>query len=212
MFAYFIPGLTFMLILWYLTNFYCPDLSLSFIKSHAVLNITAFFVFSYISGLIIHELSELLQKLIDKLLGGMPSYCFLSDNSKIIKSDSERKNYKEMAKQKFGIDMKSNLCMSSDLFFQCMLEYLRTNTMASGLEPLNHNYGMCRGLMTVAALYVLIFMTTKLTLQIPINWYAVSISVLIMLIFVRRTRRFGESYVKRTIRFGYQKYKEETEK
>ena len=209
MFAYFIPGLLFTSFLSFFLKNKITVMGDFLFYHNLFLDILVFLTISYALGLAIHELSELLQIACNKICGGFPSQRYFNDKSFL--SIKEKLFYAKIALEKFGIklnsvsDQKSN----SDLFFQNVRSILQLNNLLKDVEMFNHNYGLCRSLSTLCLLIFILLLNSNWLIYTDINWYLVSTSIILFLIFIRRTIRFGETYVKKVLRLGSQVILEE---
>ena len=203
-FAYFMPGLLFTSFLSFFLNNKTTVIGDFLFKHNLFLNILVFLILSYVLGLAIHELSELLQIIYNKICGGFPSQRYFNDKSFL--SIKEKLFYAKIASEKFGIKLNSDSDKknNSDLFFQNVRAILQLNNLLKDIEIFNHNYGLCRSLSALCLLMFILLLNSTWLIHTDVNWYLVSTSIILFIIFLRRTIRFGETYVKKVLRLGCQ--------
>lgn len=182
------------------------DLSNTFIDS------IIFLVIAYFSGVIMHEISQVIQELIlKKIWGGFPSERFLLKADKQC-SDIEKAQYYKLAKDAFGIDDCDYTKEKSQLVFDKFRIALQIAGKDERSQLFNTYYGMYRNFSAGCFVCFLVYLIYTLYFGINLlfwktwltNDFSFVVNGLISLVFsvilFRRTRRFGETYVKYVFR------------
>lgn len=208
MLAFIIPGSAALAIIGFILKINGYN-ALSYICiDNVVICTVSLFIASYLLGILLHEFSEILQSILAKIWGGMPSfkyYSFGASDSFI--SSKENLQYKELAKEKFGIDIKDET--TANLFFQRACVYIKGHSCNTEIEVINSIYGLCRTLFALFILTFLFFLFCTITDFKLLNIFFTLMFFLFSMLFARRTERFGKTYVKKVLRAYYQCIKEE---
>lgn len=175
------------------------------------INSIVFIAISYFVGVIMHEISQFVQeKLLKRLWGGFPSEKFLLDNDKTC-SKIEKESYYALAKESFQIEEGEYDKEKSQLVFDRFRTALQLAGKDERSQLFNTYYGMYRNFSTGSLvcfltyfLYAIVCVFKLIAYKVRIDNYSFLVTGGIFLIFTlilfRRTRRFGETYVKYVFR------------
>jgi len=169
-------------------------------------------VISYFVGVIMHELSQIVQeRLLKRLWGGFPSERFLLEDDKIC-SKIEKQSYYDLAKEVFQIEEGEYDKEKSQLVFDRFRTALQLTGKDKWLQLFNTYYGMYRNFSTGSLvcfityfIYTIIYWFKRIVYKVRIaDDYSFMVTCIVFFIFTlilfRRTRRFGETYVKYVFR------------
>lgn len=188
-----------------------------------VINSIIFLVISYFIGVIMHEVSQFVQEtILKRIWGGMPSEKFLLNSDRTC-SDIEKQSYYKLAKEVYQIDETGYDKNKSQLVFDRFRTALQLTGKDERSQLFNTYYGMYRNFSTgtlicffayliysMVYLFNLIFLKKAITTDY--SFIATGLAMLIFtLILLRRTRRFGETYVKYVYR-GFAEYYRNSDK
>lgn len=183
------------------------------------INSIIFIAISYFIGIIMHEVSQVIQeKLLKKIWGGLPSERFLLESENIC-SKIEKESYYALAKEAYQIDISTCDKEKSQLIFDRFRTALQLAGKDERSQLFNTYYGMYRNfstgsllcflvyiLYTIIYLFNLIFYNTKITNDYSFIVTGIAFFIFTLLLF-RRTRRFGDTYVKYVFRGFAEHYK-----
>ncbi|ATW26578.1 hypothetical protein [Candidatus Formimonas warabiya] len=212
-FGYIIPGF---LGTWALNVFFVETLQVNFIFKLDVgfINSVLFVAISYYIGVLLHELSELLQEhFFKRIWKGLPSERFLVDSDNKYSTEFKA-SLKKMIESKFGLIVGNDNKKSQEAF----------NLIYSGLQGagkdekaqlFNSLYGMYRNFFAGTVMCLLVFLIKGFVLVCRENWQSLFESFLYAFLFLlatltlmRRLRRFGERLADYVIRDYYNYYLE----
>ncbi len=176
------------------------------------INSVIFIAISYFVGIIMHEISQFVQeKLLKRLWGGFPSERFLLEDDKTC-SKIEKQSYHALAKEALQIEEGKYDREKSQLVF----DRFRTALQLAGKDEMpqlfNTYYGMYRNFSTGSLvcfltylIYTIVYLFNLIVYKVRIaDDYSFIVTGIVFLIFTlilfRRTRRFGETYVKYVFR------------
>jgi hypothetical protein len=176
------------------------------------INSIIFIVISYFVGIIMHEISQLTQeKILKRIWNGFPSERFLLKDDKIC-SITEKEDYYAIAQEAFHIERGSYNKEKSQLVFDRFRTALQIAGKDERSQLFNTHYGMYRNFSTGTLLcfltyfsYSIIYVFNLIAYKTRIsNDYSFILTGVIFLLFTlllfRRTKRFGETYVKYVFR------------
>ncbi len=214
--GYIIPGFLGILAM---QIFYENILNISFplILDDSLINSIVFVAISYFSGVIMHEISQFVQeKVLKKIWKGMPSEKFLLKADSVC-SINEKKSYYSIANDAFGINDEEYDKEKSQLVFDRFRTALQQAGKDERSQLFNTYYGMYRNFSTGTLICFLAYLIYSVIVLINIIFFKVNIAkdisyivnglafLSFTLILFRRTRRFGETYVKYVFR-GFAEY------
>jgi len=176
------------------------------------INSFIFIAISYFIGIIMHEISEFVQeKLLKRIWGGFPSERFLLEDDKTC-PETEKESYYALAKEAFQIEEGKYDKEKSQLVFDRFRTALQLAGKDERSQLFNTYYGMYRNFSTGSLIcfltyfiYSIVFVFNLVVYKVKItNDYSFIVTDIVFLIFTlilfRRTRRFGETYVKYVFR------------
>lgn len=202
-FVYFIPGTSLLGIL-ILQDFYnldCIDY-----KEYSLFFTFVLLFIGYFLGIIVHEIGELLQKHFVFKGNKLPSYTYVQKESAIF-SETEIESYKKFAQNKYNIDI--NDPQNADLFFQRLRTELKNTDKYNEAEIINNNYGICRSYLALSAVLTIILLPNLFFYFSILNIATYILNIVVVFILCRRLKRFGQTYVKKVLRLGFAKLKED---
>lgn len=184
---------------------------------NSFLFILIIFVISYYIGILMHELSEIIQIKLKKDWKGFPSERILvKEDLSIIKNQKEKQDYYEIAQKDFGINVNPTSHSDSDLVFHRFRSALINQNKYESSNIFNVQYGLYRNFLAVSLscftiFYILIVknaLNGVIFIDNIFNCGHMILFCFFSLLLIRRVRRFGEYYVKAVFRGYYELYKE----
>lgn len=174
-----------------------------------------FLVISYFVGIILHEISQIVQERFMKpIWGGFPSERFLLIEDPLC-SKKEKESYYQMAATVFNIDMSSVDKAKSQLVFDRCRTALQIAGKDERSQLFNTYYGMFRNFTTgtlvcsivhiiFSGIYLFNLLIYSVKITNDISFFLTGVLFIVStIILLRRTKRFGETYVKYVFRGFY---------
>ena len=167
---------------------------------------------SYFSGVIVHEISQFVQeRILVKMWKGMPSEKYLLKEDSLC-SMKEKESYYSIANAAFGISNEEYDKEKSQLVFDRFRTALQQAGKDERSQLFNTYYGMYRNFSTGTLICFLAYLMYAIIVLINLIFYKVNVAkdlsyvvnglafLFFTLVLFRRTRRFGETYVKYVFR------------
>lgn len=181
-------------------------------------------VLGYYIGTLMHELSQVVQECVmKKLWGGLPSEKYLLKEDKQC-SEEEKSSYYKLASELYQIEEDNYTKKKSQLVFDRFRTALQISGKDEKSQLFNAYYGMYRnfaaGTLFCAAvdvIYIGVMLIEAFVLKMPVSFEYMklldgALFIAATCILFRRTRRFGETYVKYVFRGFYEVHKQNIKK
>jgi hypothetical protein len=208
--GYIIPGSLIVLIL---NSFFENVLDTNFIlnvNDGSIVETTSFIILSYFIGILMHELSQIIEKyFLKKIWGGFPSERFLLDNDE--KYSEEFKNeLKKVIESKYNIKLNNTRKKNQEAF---NLIYSKVQKLDGNdkIQLFNTIYGMCRSLFSgviVSSVFYIIKFFIEYGENNMVNMTYIMLFVSASYLLYRRSTRFSKRFADYVYRDFYNYYKE----